>query len=84
MSQINAEEGAVCGKRGHSEPAIADEIAFPNLDHATKFCYTIPLIEEVSTTDLVQDGLRQLPLHAADPRRASSRRHQHLAHLWRA
>ena len=49
MSQINAEEGAVCRKRAHSEPAIADEIAFPNLYHAAKLCYTLPLMEKVST-----------------------------------
>lgn len=84
MSQINAEEGTISSKRGHSESAIADEIAFPNLDHAAKFCYALPLMEEVSMMGVIQDKGGQLPLHAADLQRASSRRRRHLAHSWRA
>jgi hypothetical protein len=53
MSQINAEEGAVCCERSHGEPAIADEVAFSDLDHAAEFCNTLPLMEEVSTTGLL-------------------------------
>jgi hypothetical protein len=52
MSQIYAEEGAICGKRAHSEATIANEIAFSDLDHTTELCYTLPLMKEVSKIGL--------------------------------
>jgi len=45
VSQINTEEGAVRGERAHRESAIADEIAFSDLDHAAEFCDTLPLLK---------------------------------------